>query len=129
MIAAVQSGHINLEKLEAMTAICSVGLDMIAIPADTPDTTIAAMIADEAAIGVINQKTTAVRIIPYGKEGDMLELGGLLGYAPVMKVNKASSADSLRVVVKSQLLFTALKTKRMINALPIGKAFSDGLAG
>ena len=93
MIVAVQSGHINLEKLEAMTAICSVGLDMIAIPADTPDTTIAAMIADEAAIGVINQKTTAVRIIPYGKEGDMLELGGLLGYAPVMKVNKASSAD------------------------------------
>ena len=93
LIAAVQSGHINLEKLEAMTAICSVGLDMIAIPADTPDTTIAAMIADEAAIGVINQKTTAVRIIPYGKEGDMLELGGLLGYAPVMKVNKASSAD------------------------------------
>ena len=93
MIAAVQSGHINLEKLEAMTAICSVGLDMIAIPADTPDTTIAAMIADEAAIGVINQKTTAVRIIPYGKEGDMLELGGLLGSAPVMKVNKASSAD------------------------------------
>ena len=93
MIAAVQSGHINLEKLEAMTAICSVGLDMIAIPADTPATTIAAMIADEAAIGVINQKTTAVRIIPYGKEGDMLELGGLLGYAPVMKVNKASSAD------------------------------------
>ena len=89
MIAAVQSGHINLEKLEAMTAICSVGLDMIAIPADTPATTIAAMIADEAAIGVINQKTTAVRIIPYGKEGDMLELGGLLGYAPVMKVNKA----------------------------------------
>ena len=93
MIAAVQSGHINLEKLEAMTAICSVGLDMIAIPADTPATTIAAMIADEAAIGVINQKTTAVRIIPYGKEGDMLELGGLLGSAPVMKVNKASSAD------------------------------------
>ena len=93
MIAAVQSGHINLEKLEAMTAICSVGLDMIAIPSDTPATTIAAMIADEAAIGVINQKTTAVRIIPYGKEGDMLELGGLLGYAPVMKVNKASSAD------------------------------------
>ena len=93
MIAAVRSGHINLEKLEAMTAICSVGLDMITIPADTPDTTIAAMIADEAAIGVINQKTTAVRIIPYGEEGDMLELGGLLGSAPVMKVNKASSAD------------------------------------
>lgn len=61
-----------------MTAICSVGLDMIAIPANTPDTTIAAMIADEAAIGVINQKTTAVRIIPYGKEGDMLELEDFL---------------------------------------------------
>ncbi|MFR2063196.1 MAG: DUF711 family protein [Streptococcus sp.] len=119
----------NLEKLEAMTAICSVGLDMIAIPADTPDTTIAAMIADEAAIGVINQKTTAVRIIPYGKEGDMLELGGLLGYAPVMKVNKASSADFIARGGQIQLLFTALKTKRMINALPIGKAFSDGLAG
>ena len=93
MIAAVQEGALNLEKLEAMTAICSVGLDMIAIPANTPDTTIAAMIADEAAIGVINQKTTAVRIIPKGKEGDMIEFGGLLGYAPVMPVNKKSSAD------------------------------------
>ena len=126
MIAAVKSGHINLEKLEAMTAICSVGLDMIAIPADTPDTTIAAMIADEAAIGVINQKTTAVRIIPYGKEGDMLELGGLLGYAPVMKVNKASSADF--IARGGQILFIALKTKVMISALPIGEAFSDGFA-
>ncbi|WP_270280653.1 PFL family protein [Streptococcus mutans] len=93
MIAAVQEGALNLEKLEAMTAICSVGLDMIAIPANTPDTTIAAMIADEAAIGVINQKTTAVRIIPKGKEGDMIEFGGLLGYAPVMPINKKSSAD------------------------------------
>ena len=70
-----------------MTAICSVGLDMIAIPEDTPAETIAAMIADEAAIGVINMKTTAVRIIPKGKEGDMIEFGGLLGTAPVMKVN------------------------------------------
>ena len=95
MIAAVQEGALNLEKLEAMTAICSVGLDMIAIPANTPDTTIAAMIADEAAIGVINQKTTAVRIIPKGIEGDMIEFGGLLGYAPVMPVNKKSSADCL----------------------------------
>ena len=69
MIAAVQNGSLNLEKLEAMTAICSVGLDMIAIPEDTPAETIAAMIADEAAIGVINMKTTAVRIIPKGKEG------------------------------------------------------------
>ena len=93
MIAAVQEGALNLEKLEAMTAICSVGLDMIAIPANTPDTTIAAMIADEAAIGVFNKITTAVRIIPKGKEGDMIEFGGLLGYAPVMPVNKKSSAD------------------------------------
>lgn len=93
MIAAVQNGSLNLEKLEAMTAICSVGLDMIAIPEATPAETIAAMIADEAAIGVINQKTTAVRIIPKGKEGDMIEFGGLLGTAPVMKVNQASSAD------------------------------------
>ena len=92
MIAAVQNGSLNLEKLEAMTAICSVGLDMIAIPETTPAETIAAMIADEAAIGVINQKTTAVRIIPKGKEGDMIEFGGLLGTAPVMKVNQASSA-------------------------------------
>ena len=93
MIAAVRAGSLNLEKLEAMTAICSVGLDMIAIPKDTPEQTIAAIIADEAAIGVINQKTTAVRIIPKGKEGDTLEFGGLLGSAPVMSVNKNSSAD------------------------------------
>lgn len=93
MIAAVQNGSLNLEKLEAMTAICSVGLDMIAIPEDTPAETIAAMIADEAAIGVINMKTTAVRIIPKGREGDMIEFGGLLGTAPVMKVNGASSVD------------------------------------
>ena len=93
MIAAVQSGHINLEKLEAMTAICSVGLDMIAIPADTPDTTIAAMIADEAAIGVINQKQQLFVSFLMVRKVTCLELGGLLGYAPVMKVNKASSAD------------------------------------
>ena len=93
MIAAVRAGSLSLEKLEAMTAICSVGLDMIAIPQDTPEQTIAAIIADEAAIGVINQKTTAVRIIPKGKKGDTLEFGGLLGSAPVMSVNKNSSAD------------------------------------
>ena len=93
MIAAVRAGSLSLEKLEAMTAICSVGLDMIAIPEDTPEQTIAAIIADEAAIGVINQKTTAVRIIPKGKEGDTLEFGGLLGSAPVMSVNKNSSAN------------------------------------
>jgi uncharacterized protein (UPF0210 family) len=93
MIDAVNSGAINLEKLEAMTCVCSVGLDMIAIPGDTPTSTIAGMIADEAAIGVINNKTTAVRIIPAPGcvVGDMVEFGGLLGRAPVMKVNGKSS--------------------------------------
>ncbi|MCH4169008.1 MAG: PFL family protein [Streptococcaceae bacterium] len=93
MIAAVNDGSLNLEKLEAMTAICSVGLDMIAIPGDTNAATISAMIADEAAIGVINQKTTAVRIIPTkdSKVGDQIEFGGLLGTAPVMKVNSKKS--------------------------------------
>ena len=92
MIAAVNAGVLNLEKLEAMTAICSVGLDMIAVPGDTPATTISAMIADEAAIGVINMKTTAVRVIPKGKVGEQIEFGGLLGTAPVMPVHKESSA-------------------------------------
>jgi len=91
MIAAARAGSLTLEKLEAMTAVCSVGLDMIAIPAATPAATISAMIADEAAIGVINQKTTAVRIIPYGKVGDELEFGGLFGSAPVMAVNQTKS--------------------------------------
>jgi len=93
MIAAVNSGSLNLEKLEGMTCVCSVGLDMIAIPGDTPASTIAGMIADEAAIGVINNKTTAVRIIPAPGcvVGDMVEFGGLLGTAPVMKVNGNSS--------------------------------------
>ncbi|MBC1659729.1 PFL family protein [Listeria welshimeri] len=95
MIEAVQQGALNLEKLEAMTAICSVGLDMIAVPGDTTAETLAAMIADEAAIGVINNKTTAVRVIPTSgtKVGDMVEFGGLLGTAPVMPVNDKSSAD------------------------------------
>ncbi|MGG4041448.1 PFL family protein [Bacillus smithii] len=95
MIDAVNRGSLNLEKLEAMTAICSVGLDMIAVPGDTPAETISAMIADEAAIGVINNKTTAVRVIPApGKAvGEMVEFGGLLGRAPVMAVNSYSSAD------------------------------------
>ena len=93
MIDAVISGSLNLEKLEGMTCVCSVGLDMIAIPGDTPASTISAMIADEAAIGVINNKTTAVRIIPAPGcvVGDMVEFGGLLGRAPVMKVNGKSS--------------------------------------
>ena len=93
MIDAVEAGALTLEKLEAMTCVCSVGLDMIAIPGDTPATTIAGIIADESAIGMINQKTTAVRIIPVvGKKvGDTVEFGGLLGYAPVMPVNTFSS--------------------------------------
>lgn len=95
MIDAVNNGALNLEKLEAMTCVCSVGLDMIAIPGDTPSETISAIIADEAAIGVINHKTTAVRIIPAVglKVGDNIEFGGLLGHAPVMSVNKFSSCD------------------------------------
>ena len=93
MIKAVNAGTLNISKLEAMTAVYSVGLDMIASPGDTPKETISAMIADEAAIGMINNKTTAVRVIPApGKKvGDTVEFGGLLGYAPVMAVNKAAS--------------------------------------
>ncbi|HJA71606.1 MAG TPA: PFL family protein [Candidatus Lachnoclostridium stercoravium] len=92
MIDAVTMGALTIEKLEAMTCVCSVGLDMIAIPGDTPASTISGIIADEAAIGMINQKTTAVRVIPViGKTvGDTVEFGGLLGYAPVMPVNKFS---------------------------------------
>ena len=92
MIDAAQCGALTIEKLEAMTCVCSVGLDMIAIPGKTPASTISGIIADEAAIGMINQKTTAVRIIPVeGKDvGDSVEFGGLLGYAPVMPVNTYS---------------------------------------
>lgn len=94
MIAAAECGSLSIEKLEAMTAVCSVGLDMIIIPGDTPAEVISAMIADEAAIGMVNSKTTAVRVIPaIGKEvGDRLSFGGLLGYGPVMKVNTFSPA-------------------------------------
>ena len=93
MIAAAECGALSLDKLEAMTCVCSVGLDMIAVPGDTPPSTISAIIADEAAIGMINQKTTAVRIIPAaGKDvGDSVEFGGLLGAAPIMPVHKYSS--------------------------------------
>ena len=95
MIRAVDIGALNIEKLEAMTCVCSVGLDMIAIPGDVPESTISAIIADEAAIGVINNKTTAVRVIPvYGKTvGDRASFGGLLGEAPIMPVSKFSSMD------------------------------------
>ena len=93
MIAAAEAGVLTIDKLEAMTCVCSVGLDMIAVPGDTPASTISAIIADEAAIGMVNSKTTAVRIIPAsGKNvGDLVEMGGLLGSAPVMPVHPESS--------------------------------------
>ncbi len=95
MIAAAASGALSLEKLEAMTCVCSVGLDMIAVPGDTPAETLSAILADEAAIGMVNSKTTAVRLIPaIGKTvGDQVDFGGLFGSAPVMPVRAASSAD------------------------------------
>ncbi|MCL1828030.1 MAG: PFL family protein [Oscillospiraceae bacterium] len=95
MVEAAERGALTVDKLEAMTCVCSVGLDMIAVPGDTPAETISAIIADEAAIGMINSKTTAVRIIPVPgmKVGDRVEFGGLLGGAPVMPVHEFSSAD------------------------------------
>jgi uncharacterized protein (UPF0210 family) len=95
MIDAVKAGTLTLEKLEAMTAVCSVGLDMIAVPGDTEAATISGIIADEISIGVVNNKTTAVRVIPvYGKGvGEFAEFGGLLGYAPIMPLKKESSSD------------------------------------
>ncbi len=98
MIEAVKAGALSIEKLEAMTCVCSVGLDMIVVPGDTSAQTISAIIADEVAIGVINNKTTAVRIIPApGKNvGDVVEFGGLLGSGPVMKVNPFSSAEFVK---------------------------------
>lgn len=97
MIRAAERGNLSLEKLEAMTAVCSVGLDMVAIPGDTPASTIAGIIADESAIGVINDKTTAARIIPaYGKKaGESVDYGGLLGKAPIMPVRTISSYNLL----------------------------------
>ncbi len=98
MIDAAECGALTIEKLEAMTCVCSVGLDMIAIPGNTPAATISGIIADEAAIGMVNQKTTAVRIIPViGKDvGDRVEFGGLLGYAPVMPVSRFGCEDFIR---------------------------------
>ena len=95
MIEAAASGSLKLEKLEAMTCVCSVGLDMIAVPGDTTAETISGIIADEMALGTFNNKTTAVRLIPVpGKAvGDFVEFGGLLGKAPIMEVNRASCAD------------------------------------
>ena len=93
MIDAANSGVLSIEKLEAMTAVCSVGLDMIVIPGDTPASTISAIIADEAAIGMVNSKTTAVRVIPAigKKEGEELDFGGLFGVGPVMPVRRESA--------------------------------------
>lgn len=98
MINAVKAGSLSLEKLEAMTCVCSVGLDMIAIPGDTSESTISGIIADEMAIGMINQKTTAVRVIPvYGKSvGEEAVFGGLLGFAPIMKVNSFSCENFIK---------------------------------
>lgn len=98
MINAVKAGSLSLEKLEAMTCVCSVGLDMIAIPGDTSESTISGIIADEMAIGMINQKTTAVRVIPvYGKGvGEEAVFGGLLGFAPIMKVNSFSCENFIK---------------------------------
>lgn len=98
MIAAVEDGCLTFDKLEAMTSVCSVGLDMIAIPGDTSEDTISAMIADEAAIGVVNNKTTAVRVVPvYGMQaGDKVDWGGLFGAAPIMEVNRFSSSEFIR---------------------------------
>lgn len=98
MIEAVKLGALTLEKLEAMTSVCSVGIDMVAVPGNTSAETISALIADEVAIGVVNNKTTAIRIIPVpGKDvGDMVEYGGLLGSAPVMSINKFSASNFVR---------------------------------
>ncbi|MBO7208841.1 MAG: DUF711 family protein, partial [Clostridia bacterium] len=98
MIDAVNIGALSLDKLEAMTCVCSVGLDMFAVPGDTSAETIAAIIADEAAIGMINTKTTAVRVIPApgAKVGDRVDFGGLLGHAYVMPLNKYKSDDFVK---------------------------------
>jgi uncharacterized protein (UPF0210 family) len=95
MSSVAEGGALTIEKLEAMPAVCSVGLDMIAVPGDTSASTLSGIIADEIAIGVINNKTTAVRVIPViGKGvGESVEFGGLLGHAPIMPLNKYSSED------------------------------------
>jgi len=96
MVEAVELGALGLDKLEAMTSICSVGIDMVVVPEDTPAETLSAIIADECAIGVMNNKTTGVRIIPMGKVGEKVEFGGLLGGSIVMPVNRFSSAKFIR---------------------------------
>ncbi len=128
MIAAAASGALHLDKLEAMTCVCSVGLDMIAVPGDTTAETISAIIADEAAIGMVNSKTTAVRIIPApGKQvGDTVEFGGLLGSAPVMPVHP-SVRRGLRPPGRTDPRPHAEPEKLgSFKALPTGGAFFSG---
>ena len=112
MIKAVEKGCLTIEKLEAMTCVCSVGLDMIAIPGDTKATTISGMIADESANGMINQKTTAVRIIPVAGKGvgENVEFGGLLGYAPIMPVNNFDCSEFVNRKVEFLLQSTVSRT-------------------
>lgn len=114
MIDAVEMGALTIEKLEAMTCVCSVGLDMIAIPGKTSASTISGIIADEMAIGMVNQKTTAVRLIPViGKDvGETAEFGGLLGYAPIIPVNEYDCSAFVNRKGRILLLYTALRTKR-----------------
>jgi uncharacterized protein (UPF0210 family) len=98
MIKAVKEGTLSLEKLEALTAVCSVGLDMFAVPGDTPADVLSAIIADELAIGLINNKTTGVRVIPVPgkKPGQIVHFGGLLGSAPIMKVSKKAAYNFIQ---------------------------------
>ena len=119
MIAAALSGTLTIDKLEAMTCVCSVGLDMIAVPGETTAETISAIIADEAAVGMVNSKTTAVRIIPVeGKTvGDMIEMGGLLGSAPVMPVHSASSGAFIPVSEDEGMIAAALSGTLTIDKL------------
>ena len=113
MINAVNDGALTIEKLEAMTCVCSVGLDMIAIPGDTKASTISGIIADELAIGMVNQKTTAVRLIPViGKGvGETVEFGGLLGYAPIIRSTTSPARHSSTEQEESRHRFIRLKTK------------------
>ena len=115
MIAAANSGCLTLEKLEAMTAVCSVGLDMIAVPGDTSPAVISALIADELSIGVANTKTTAVRLIPAigKKEGDSLSFGGLLGDAPIVRINQADPSAFIARGGRIPAPIHSLKTKTM----------------
>jgi hypothetical protein len=111
MVAAALRGSISLEKMEAMTAVCSVGLDMVAVPGDTPAATISGIIVDELAIGMVNNKTTAVRILPVPdtKPGDVIDLGGLLGQLVIMPVSQYSSEGFIRLEGRIPPPITSIK--------------------